>query len=780
MTGGSDSLFQIAWRGKWFILLSTILGVAGAYVYLQRVTPMYTSRSGILVEKHGGQPSLGAPQPLGSTSTNFLQTQANMITSPEILAAAMRDLDLLTLSSLQDPGYAQDVLRTLSARVGKNTDIIDISASSAHPEDATQVVNAVVRAYIAWHRANRQLSTADLLKDLSTQLDKRSEELKQKYRERKLYEQRYPEVLESARGGPDSQTHDLLRQELATAHSNVIRLDSYCSGLQKGEQEPGKFRQYVRAYGQQASVASGAEDGERARLIQELENVRLQLEAISAGGEITKLSQITLLQKRKAQIEERIAEVDKEFVQNHMALAKSLAEDARAREQQLTEMYAKESAKTQNTGEHHSEYVFITSECTMMENMYNSLLNQINALDLNARFEGLTIHVLAKAFPATAPSSPQAARIMGIGLALGLMIGVGLAFLRDWRDQSVRSADEITAILGVPVLGAVPSISRRRFIGHGRQSLHAPGARESEAFRGIRTALLLGTSRELAATILVTSPGALEGKTTLVSNLGIVMAQAGQKTLIVDADLRKPMQHQGFAKNGHDQGLTDVLGGRVTREEAIRSTKVDGLDVLASGRHVTNPSELLNSKSFATLLEQLKGSYDRILVDSPPVGLVTDAQILAAHIDLTLVVLRAGRTTRLVTQQTRDALLSVGARLAGAVVNDVSKRNTRYSRYGVYGYYERYHGSNGHRKTAEEGPTEVETLDPHGAGTAEARKSDDQVAGKERSDEADAPVRNSIATSEEETGRDTPGKGWRRRGDGSCETKPGNTPLGNV
>jgi capsular exopolysaccharide synthesis family protein len=718
MTGGSDSLFQIAWRGKWFILLSTILGVAGAYVYLQRLTPMYTSTSRILVEKHGGQPNLGVPQPVGSTSSNYLQTQANMITSPEIIAAAMRDPNVLTLPSRQDPGYAQDVMRTLSATVSKNADIINISASSAHPEDAARVVNAVVRAYIGWHRANRQLNTADLLRDLNSQLEKRCEELKQKYRERMLHEQRYPEVVESTRGGLDSQTRDLLRQELASAHSNVIRQDSYYSGLQKVEQEPGKFRQYVYTYGQQASVASGAGDGERARLVQELESLRLQLEAIAAGGEVTKLSQITLLQNRKAQIEKRIAELDKEFVQNHIALAKTLAEDGRARERQLTETYAKESAKVQNLGEQYSQYAFITSECTMIENMYNSLLNQINALDLNARFEGLNIHVLARAFPATKPSSPQAARIMGIGLVLGLMVGVGLALVRDWTDQSVRSADEIAAILGVPVLGAVPSISRRRFTGRGRQSLHAAGARESEAFRAIRTALLFGTSRDAATTILVTSPGTLEGKTTLVSNLGIVMAQAGQRTLILDADLRKPMQHRIFVKNGHDQGLTDVLGGRVTREEAIRSTEVDGLDVLESGRHVPNPSELLNSKGFATLLEQLKGSYDRILVDSPPVGLVTDAQILAAHIDLTLVVLRAGRTTRIVTQRARDALLSVGARLAGAVVNDVSKRNKRYSHYGVYGYHEGYHGSNGHGKTREEVPADINQKVDNGASTS--------------------------------------------------------------
>ena len=331
MTGGGDSLFQIAWRGKWFILLATILGGAGAYVYLQRLTPMYTSVSRILIEKHGGRSNLGTPQALGSTTSNYLQTQANMITSPEIIAAAMRDPNVLTLSSFQEPGYRQDVMRTLSASVGKNTDIVSVSASSARPEDAAQVVNAVVRAYIDWHKANKQLSTADLLKDLTSQLEIRSEELKQKYRERMLHEQRYPEVVESTQGDLDSETRDLLRQELANARARVIQQDSYYAALQKVDQEPNRFRQYVYAFGQQASVASAAGDGEQTRLTEELENIRLQLDAISAGGGVTKRSHITSLQNRKDQIEERIAELDNEFVQNHIALAKSLAEDAHAR-----------------------------------------------------------------------------------------------------------------------------------------------------------------------------------------------------------------------------------------------------------------------------------------------------------------------------------------------------------------------------------------------------------------------------------------------------------------
>jgi uncharacterized protein involved in exopolysaccharide biosynthesis len=143
-----ESLFQTIWRGKWLILLSTIVALAGAFVYLREATPMYQSTSQILVDKPSPQIRSDVPVPVGSTLGNYLATQAGMITSPEIVSAALRDPNVLTLPTLADPNYVKDLLSTLAADVSKKADIIQIRASSAHPEDAAQIVNAVVRAYI--------------------------------------------------------------------------------------------------------------------------------------------------------------------------------------------------------------------------------------------------------------------------------------------------------------------------------------------------------------------------------------------------------------------------------------------------------------------------------------------------------------------------------------------------------------------------------------------------------------------------------------------------------
>ncbi len=694
---GNDSLFQIIWRGWWLLLFSVLLAGAGAYVYLREATPMYESTSQLLVEKPNAQSHDDVPQPVGSTLGNYLGTQASLLTSPEVVAAALRDPNLVALPTFADPNYVRRVLHTLSAEPGKKADILQVKASAPRPKDAAQLVNAVVRAYTRWHEENRQATTDDLLRDLNVQLVSRSKELEGRRRDQMLFEQRHPEVIENTRGGIVSQTLDVLRQELATARLAAADRESYYQGLLRFEKEPEKLRSYITSH--PAGAAATATAAERTRLQEELRNTQRQLEEFAAASTALQRSQIMLLQNRQAEAEKKIAALDEQFLQNHVALAQALAEDARARETQLTSMYETEFAKVQSITELDAQYGFLTSQCAVMERLCNSLFSQISQLDLNARFEGLRVHVLAQAVPVLVPSEPQPLQVVGIALVLGLVAGTGLSFLRDWRDQRIRSQAEITGLLGVPVLGAIPSMSKRA-VARGQRLRFAHGSRESEACRAIRTALLCGMRPEEACTILVTSPGPAEGKTLLVSNLAMAMAHAGQKTLILDADLRKAAKQRVFALEGHGKGLVDVLMGTASLEEAIRPTEIEGLNVLECGQSTLQPSELLNTRAFACVLEQLKREYDRILVDSPPVGVVTDAQILATLCDSTLLVLRAEESSRVLIQQARDALSAVGVRVAGVVVNDVSKKGSRQSYHSGYGYFYSQPSSNGHKEVS--------------------------------------------------------------------------------
>ncbi len=224
------------------------------------------------------------------------------------------------------------------------------------------------------------------------------------------------------------------------------------------------------------------------------------------------------------------------------------------------------------------------------------------------------------------------------------------------------------------------------------QKVHLkPKSIAAEAYRTVRTAIFFGVPKGKAKTILVTSPAPGNGKSTLASNLAITMAKAGQKTLIIDADFRKPMQHSIFEID-REKGLSSVLTGALTLNEAIEASHIDGLDILARGQEVPNPSEMLNSNAFMEILNDLLLRYDRLIIDSPPVTAVADRQILAAISDITLLVLRAEHSTRKLSQQTMDNLLSVGGYVLGAIVNDVSRKQGHYGYYSGYGRYGRYGG----------------------------------------------------------------------------------------
>jgi len=313
----------------------------------------------------------------------------------------------------------------------------------------------------------------------------------------------------------------------------------------------------------------------------------------------------------------------------------------------------------------------------------------------------LNISILEAAEPVLRPSQPQKAKTAGAALALGLAAGVGLALLRDRKDQRLRSAQEISTVLSLPVLGVVPSIRGPQQTPsiRGQKTRTSPDSREAEAFRTIRTAIFFRALKGEARTILITSPAPREGKSTVAANLGIAIAQAGQRTLILDADFRRPIQHRIFGVDRKAKGLSLVLAGRMASEEAIVHTGLENLDVLTCGPDVPNPAEMLNSDRFARLVNTLSFEYERILVDSPPVVAVTDAYILGALCHATILVLRAEFSTRKVAAHAREGLAGVGARVLGVVVNDVSDKGDRYGCYTSYGYSARGRGDgdNGRR-----------------------------------------------------------------------------------
>ncbi|HEY7120716.1 MAG TPA: polysaccharide biosynthesis tyrosine autokinase, partial [Tepidisphaeraceae bacterium] len=353
------------------------------------------------------------------------------------------------------------------------------------------------------------------------------------------------------------------------------------------------------------------------------------------------------------------------------------------------------------------EYQLLESDMQRLDRGCELLDNRIKELALtaeDANIGRMKAQILDVARVEDKPAKPKKALILAMALALGMMFGCGSALAADWMDQRMRSVEEVRITLGYPVLGVVPHIKTRRgALTAGRTVALEPMSETAESYRTIRTAVYFGTPDGASKRLLITSPSPGDGKSTMASNLAIAMAKAGQRVVLLDCDFRRPTQHKVFELET-EVGLSSVVAGQATLEQALRSSPaVEGLDILPCGPLPPNPAELLNSQNFADLLDQLANTYDHVLIDAPPVLAVTDARIIAAICDQTILVLRAEKSTRNMSLAARDGILSVGGQLLGVVVNDVPKAKKRngyqysygYYRYGYYGQGQIAAGANG-------------------------------------------------------------------------------------
>jgi polysaccharide biosynthesis transport protein len=326
------------------------------------------------------------------------------------------------------------------------------------------------------------------------------------------------------------------------------------------------------------------------------------------------------------------------------------------------------------------------SQVTALANQEAVLREEVAQLQINAAASTSGLEVVTPAQAPTSPSSPKPLQNALLGLAAGLVLGLGAAFLRDSLDDAVSSKDVAERFGNAPVLGLVPMVNswRKR-----KRSMIAisdePTSPAAEAYRSLRTSVQFVRQAQDLRMLLVTSPAADEGKTSTLANLGAVFAQAGERVVLVSCDLRRPRLGEIL---GIDEklGLSDVLLGQQTLEEALQPVPgYDSLWILGAGPVPANPAELLNRPMARQVFAALRERFDLVLVDSPPVLPVTDAMVLSAHTDGALIVVAAGQTRRPQLQRTAERFAQAQAPVIGIVLNEVSKEDGYGSGYG-YGY----------------------------------------------------------------------------------------------
>lgn len=341
-----------------------------------------------------------------------------------------------------------------------------------------------------------------------------------------------------------------------------------------------------------------------------------------------------------------------------------------------------------------AEQLRLQSNVETQNRLYADLLSSYQVSRINESDDGGTVQILDVATVPLFAISPNRRRAATYALVVGLLLGIGLALLLERLDDTVKSPNELRDKMDVPLLGLIPAIDRSEHgdrgagpaVGH--LVTHAdPRSPVAEAYRSLRTNLAFARTAQQVQTIVVASPGPSDGKSTTAANLAITFAQQGQRTLLVDADMRRAVLDKTFDLP-RNPGLTDVIIGTATLDEAARPTHVPNLSVLPSGQFPPNPSELLGSPAMREVLRSAKERYDVVLFDSPPLLAVTDAAVLSTLVDGTIIVVRTAATAREAVRRALGQLRTVHGRLLGAVLNDVDVRGGAY--YGGYGYYYAY------------------------------------------------------------------------------------------
>jgi len=315
---------------------------------------------------------------------------------------------------------------------------------------------------------------------------------------------------------------------------------------------------------------------------------------------------------------------------------------------------------------------------------------RLDQLQVDAALKTGGAQLITPASTPPSPAAPRPVRTGVFGLAVGLILGVGVAFLREHLDDSIKTKDDLERVTpGQPVVGLIPAVPAWKAPDDARVvSLDDPTAPAAEAYRTLRTSIhFLGIERPLR-TLQVTSANAKEGKTTTLANLGVALARAGRPVVLVCCDLRRPRIHDFFGLP-NDIGFTSVLVGDVPLWAAVQKVPgIEGLSLLASGPLPPNPSELLSSSRTAEVLLPLQAEGNLVLVDSPPVLPVTDALVLSQHVDATLLVCVVGRTGKKDLARASELLQQVDAPVVGTVLNGVSAT-------GGYGYSYKYYRRDG-------------------------------------------------------------------------------------
>lgn len=709
-------------KRKWVVLGALGLIFGGSAIATFRSTPIYDAVGSIAINKT--DPMLQNLRDATNSGADYydptdLDTEVRILRSDLLAMQVIKQLNLdrmpefggkglpssssleLTTDALQvDSARANAVLGAfkgnLRVLLEPNTRVIDLHFRSPNKELAARVVNTLASTYIEQNFKTRFESTMQASDWLSRQLV--DLQMKVETSQEKLIQyQKAHQIL-----GIDEKQNlttaklDELNKELTAAESERMQKESVYRLAQSGDTESA------------ASVSNGIAQGKSS------ENTSMLLEKLQEQKADLKIQVAQLSTQfgpsypKLAQLNNQIQEVDAQIQNEMKKVAGRLRGDYLAslqRENMLRGALEEQKRQANKLNESAIEYSLLKRDFETNRTLYEGLLQKLKEAGVTAGLRSNNIRQVDIARTPESPSEPNVPRNLGFGFVLGLSSGIGLAFLIEGMDNTVRTPEQAQAISGLPSLGIIPLGAKSHSDSTSRQRLKVASSKEpvelitqsrpqsqmAESYRALRTSLLLTSLGAPPKTILITSALPQEGKTTTSINTAIVLAQKGTRVLLMDADLRRPSIHKTLGM-GPRIGLSNVLTGGCAIEHAIvRSSMLPNLFILPAGTPPPNPAELLASAQMLQTLQELREQYDHIVIDTPPTLSVTDAVVLSTRADAVVLVIRSGQTTKPALRRSREILAQVSARASGVLLNAVNLNSPDY-----YYYYE-YQGKYGQR-----------------------------------------------------------------------------------
>lgn len=589
-----------------------------------------------------------------------------------------------------------DVLKNkLTVDSIEETNILQLTFDHTDPVLAATVVNAAAKSIVERNFENK----ISRFSDTSSWLDRSTRELKAKVQQAELALAEYTQRNEIfSTEGKQSLTTD----KLTSLHGQAMRaeIDRMLKQSLYEDVQRGLVGQLPEAFADQKTNTLQTELGKLKVMEAEL--------SVKYGPENPQLVQV---QSKIKSLTDQIKEARGTLEEKLKADYERAMRDERSLKSALDR--AKAEAVQQNQAS--IQYDILNQEVETAKSLYNDFLQKTKQAELQLAEQYNNLRVIEPAAIPTSPIGPQRLRTILIGLLVSLLGALGLAFFLEYLDNTVKSVEDIGRVVQLPTLAVIPSITTitqramatRRKEGaaitealtntQGIELDTEPGRLTKlvtldqlssvvEAYRMLRTSVLLSTAGKPPKTILFTSGQPGEGKTTTAINTAISLSQLGASVLLIDADLRRPTVHRVFKMN-QPQGLSTYLSRQVEVDPLIHKLWVPNLSVLPCGPIPPNPAELISSERMKEVLKSLSEKYDHVLIDSPPLINVTDPVILSTMVDGVILVVQAGRSTRDIVRRARHELSSVGAKIFGVVLNNLDIKREGYGNYPTYTHY---------------------------------------------------------------------------------------------